>query len=47
MTITEMILIEYYLKTGKNLLRLDEVKIKRGEFKAATHPITVKKQPLS
>jgi hypothetical protein len=47
MTITEMIIQDYYIKTGKNILRLDDVKIKRGEFKVATHPITVKKQPLS
>jgi hypothetical protein len=46
MTITEMIIHDYFIKTGKNLLRLDEVKIKRGEFKVATHPIAVKKQTL-
>ena len=44
MTIAEMIVIDYYLKTGKNLLRIDEGKVKRGEFKVATHPIAAKKQ---
>lgn len=47
MTITKMIVQEYYLKTGKNLLKIDEGKIKRGEFKAATHTTSVKKQQLS